>query len=474
MKRFRVLAVTISLLLLATMLVGCGGPKTVTFPDENLEAAIRDALGKPAGEEITATELADLTMLWALFSDITDLTGLEYCTNLTELNIYGNQISDISPLSSLTNLSQLRLGGNQIGDISSLASLTNMILLYLGENQISDISPLSSLTNLTLLDLDGNQISDISPLASLVNLNALSLNENQIRDISPLASLVNIITLRLSDNQISDISPLVENSGLGEGDEVYLEDNNLDLSEGSDDMVNIRTLENRGVVVHYLIPTPTTFSLEVIPGQMEDSVSGQRCVFLVTVEDNDAGKAVNISAEADSQWWRENTTVTVNPKAIVAGQVSEVTVIPNERISGPLWVVIRGERDGLEQTETITINVGEALPDLEGLAIYATELRDKFIPWLASNHPEFGITEETEWIPSVVRPHFMVVMYYLFFSEEWEMGLRWHVTIPPYDWTEIYLRHRITEVSPTYSFKISSLEAQAEPEAVEPEEMVWR
>ena len=224
----------------------------VTFPDGNLEAAIRDALGKPAGEDITAAELLNLTTtLWALFSDITDLTGLEYCTNLTELNIYGNQISDISALSSLTNLSQLRLNYNQISDISPLASLTNMILLYLGENQISDISALSSLTNLTLLDLDGNQVSDISPLSSLTNLAALSLNGNQISDISALSSLTNLITLRLGENQISDISPLVENSGLGAGDQVWIEENDLDLSEGSDDMANIRALEDRGVTVHY-------------------------------------------------------------------------------------------------------------------------------------------------------------------------------------------------------------------------------
>jgi len=108
------------------------------------------------------------------------------------------------------------------------------------------------------------------------------------------------------------------------------------------------------------------------------------------------------------------------------------------------------------------------------LALYATELRDKFIPWLAANHPELGITSQTEWTGTIVTPHIMVVMYYLFFSEDWEMGLRWHVTIPPYDWVEIYLRHRTTEVSPSYAFKISSLEAQAEPEAIEPEELVWR
>jgi len=43
----------------------------------------------------------------------------------------------------------------------------------------------------------------------------------------------------------------VENSGLGEGDTVWLENNNLDLSEGSEDLESIRQLEGRGVVVHY-------------------------------------------------------------------------------------------------------------------------------------------------------------------------------------------------------------------------------
>jgi len=43
----------------------------------------------------------------------------------------------------------------------------------------------------------------------------------------------------------------VENSGLGEGDRVFLEVNNLDLSEGSEDLENIRILEERGVRVDY-------------------------------------------------------------------------------------------------------------------------------------------------------------------------------------------------------------------------------
>jgi Leucine-rich repeat (LRR) protein len=102
-----------------------------------------------------------------------------------------------------------------------------------------------------MLYLCGNKISDLSPLASLTNLTALHLWGNQISDLSPLSDLTNLRELYLPGNNISDLSPLVENSGLGSGDEIWLGDNNLDLSEGSEDIDNIRALEDMGVIVSY-------------------------------------------------------------------------------------------------------------------------------------------------------------------------------------------------------------------------------
>lgn len=133
-------------LILLIVLVSVVAPLTacqqeVTFPDKNLEAAIRDALDKPAGEPITKAELAGLTSILTGVDDITDLSGLEYCTNLQYLS--------------------------------------------------------------------------------------------------------------LDENQISDISPLAENSGLGAGDEIWLKNNSLDLSEGSEDMEIIVALMYRGATVYY-------------------------------------------------------------------------------------------------------------------------------------------------------------------------------------------------------------------------------
>ncbi len=56
---------------------------------------------------------------------------------------------------------------------------------------------------------------------------------------------------------------------------------------------------------------------------------------------------------------------------------------------------------------------------------------------------------------------------YIFLSEEWEMYVTWHVMIPPYDWARIYLRHRYNQTAPTYAFEISSVQEQAEPQAIE-------
>lgn len=245
---------------------------TVIFPDENLEAAVREAINKPEGA-IHIADLESLDFLDASERDITDIAGLEYCVNLTTLDLNDNEISDISllpnvtslrdlalgrnqisditPLSTLTELTDLNLTGNHISDISSLSSLVSLTTLSLYYNQISDISPLSNLTSLTYLGLDTNEVVDISALGSLTNLEVLSLAYAQIIDVSPLSDLAKLTRLYLHGNQIIDITPLANNAGLAEGDEVYLQGNPL-----SAESINtlIPQLEARGVEVLYDAP----------------------------------------------------------------------------------------------------------------------------------------------------------------------------------------------------------------------------
>ncbi len=226
------------------------GP-VITFPDPNLEAAVRQALEEPY-RDIHRSDLERFIVFHPSHREISNLAGLEWAINLERLDLHGNRIKDMSPLANLVNLNSLFLSRNQIRDITPLANLINLEMLWLHGNQISDISPLSNLTNLKHLQLGSgvagltNEITDISPLANLINLETLWLCGNRIRDIGPLSRLINLHDLGLRRNEISDLSPLVQNRGLGPGAEVWIAGNPL-----SRDSINIYIpqLQERGIRV---------------------------------------------------------------------------------------------------------------------------------------------------------------------------------------------------------------------------------
>ena len=200
----------------------------VEFPDANLDAFIRDQIGKPTGD-IMASDLRGIWYMFAGSSSISDLSGLEY----------------------LTDLFVLELGGNSITDISPLANLTKLFYLTLGVNWISDVSPLAGITDLTTLDLYENLVRDIRPLATLTNLTELYLFGNTIEEIDALADMTHLTQLELQDNQISDILPLVENPGMDSGDIVYLLNNPLNAVSCT---VYVPELKSRGVGVAAICP----------------------------------------------------------------------------------------------------------------------------------------------------------------------------------------------------------------------------
>ena len=216
----------------------------VYFADGSLKAAVEGRLGKT---DPTPTDMLALTRLDAGGQGITDLTGLEYATNLGDLLLYDNQISDISPLAGLTNLTNLLLSDNEISDLSPLAGLTNLIQLDLTASEISDLSPLAGLTNLINVVLGTNEISDLSPLAGLTNLTSVNLYRNQISDLSPLAGLTNLTYLSLTYNQISDISSLV---GLTNLSHLYLRKNPLNPAACSVYIPQIIN-NNPGITISY-------------------------------------------------------------------------------------------------------------------------------------------------------------------------------------------------------------------------------
>ncbi|MCX7921795.1 MAG: DUF5050 domain-containing protein [Clostridia bacterium] len=144
-------------------------PKGITFPDTNLEAVIREELGKDKGDILTS-DVNNIHSLNARNKNIHSIEGIQYLKNLETLNLNLNNITDVSPLGSLENLTYLYITSNFISDITPLKNNKKLKELYLNFNQIYDVSPIQDLVELSELDLYNNPVIDISPLKKLKNL----------------------------------------------------------------------------------------------------------------------------------------------------------------------------------------------------------------------------------------------------------------------------------------------------------------
>ena len=244
-------------------------PTVVTIPDANLRTAIQQEIGNT----ITTNTMGTLTFLDAYDLGISDLTGLEHATNLTELYLWENSISDVSPLAGLTRLTELDLYDNNISDISSLVGLTRLTDLSLEENPLNDAAltthipaiqangtqvefddrvpttqqstvvtipdpnlraaiqeeigntiTTNTMRTLTSLYPEDFGISDLTGLEHATNLSVLYLDFNNISDVSPLAGLTQLTHLGLGGNNISDVSAL---AGMTQLTQLSLDGNNI-------------------------------------------------------------------------------------------------------------------------------------------------------------------------------------------------------------------------------------------------------
>jgi Leucine-rich repeat (LRR) protein len=175
--------------------------------DNQLENEIRVELGVKL-QQMTRGAMESLLSLNAQGVNITNLMGLEFATNLSELYLGGNAISDIRPIADLNRLERLSLSNNLITDISVLGGLTNLTYLDLSQNFVINYEALSGLTNLQTLILEGDRIVDISFLSNLTSLVLLDLATNRVRDVVVLGGLTNLSWVGLEQNRLSEIDVL--------------------------------------------------------------------------------------------------------------------------------------------------------------------------------------------------------------------------------------------------------------------------
>lgn len=199
------------------------------FEDKNLINSIKTEMKWTLGltvNTITNKNILKLKKFKVNGDYLTSLKGLEYATNLENIELITTTIKNINPIYNLKNLKSLKIKGYEINnkDLDEIAKLPNLQELRIFTNNIDNYKPIERMINLNVLSLGGKKIKDITPLKNMKNLKELYLNEQEIEDITIIGTLPNLEKIQLNDNKIKDITPL---KNLKKLEEVWLNNNEI-------------------------------------------------------------------------------------------------------------------------------------------------------------------------------------------------------------------------------------------------------
>lgn len=159
--------------------------------------------------------------------NISNLTGIEYFTNLTEIVCYSNLITSAN-FTTLTHIEGLNISGNQLTSLN-LTGLTNLSFINCGNNQLAQID-FSSLTALrivicndnsfTVLDFTNNPQFDQLACTFCPNLTTIKIKNNrqQIFTQTPYNGCwddnPNLTTICADDNEVSALQTFLYDCGI--------------------------------------------------------------------------------------------------------------------------------------------------------------------------------------------------------------------------------------------------------------------
>jgi Leucine-rich repeat (LRR) protein len=176
----------------------------INIPDANFKAYLvgNTAINTNADAEIQCAEASAYTgSIYCQTSNISDLTGIEAFTNITQLDCYGNQLTSLN-VSSNTALTLLSCWDNQISTLD-LSQNSNLVTLDCGTNLLSNLDVTLN-TDLTSLSCYNNTITSID-ISQNALLTTFACNGNQFTNID-VSQHSNLNFLHCSNNQLTELN----------------------------------------------------------------------------------------------------------------------------------------------------------------------------------------------------------------------------------------------------------------------------
>ena len=181
-----------------------------TYREAITNLAFINAVGDKVGWEVTdgtvlLTEankqaIEEVTSLDIEGKNLTDISGIEYFTNLTSLDCSDNQLTAL-PVENLSELTNLRCNDNQLTalPVEKLTKLTELACSY---NQLTAL-PVGKLNNLNVLNCHDNRLTELD-MENLTQLTELNCGMNLLTELD-IEKLTQLKNLYCYNNQLTSL-----------------------------------------------------------------------------------------------------------------------------------------------------------------------------------------------------------------------------------------------------------------------------
>ena len=180
-----------------------------TFPDANFRSYVQTTLngGNDVLTDATLASIATVDISYGQYGDITDLTGIEYFTNLKTLSCSENKITSLD-LSKNTQLTRLTCQDNQLTSLN-LSGITGLVMFYAQNNRLSSLD-LSGNASLPMVHCESNNLASLD-LSGMSGLKTLYCDDNDLTSLdvsdSPLLSYISCHSNSLYDIVLGSVAP---------------------------------------------------------------------------------------------------------------------------------------------------------------------------------------------------------------------------------------------------------------------------
>jgi formylglycine-generating enzyme required for sulfatase activity len=240
---FFVRLLLVPFVVLTSLIVSTLGQE-VSIPDPGLNAAVREALQKPAGP-LTQQDLLSLTILSAGGRQISSVQGLEAARNLRILDLDANSLTNFPIASALTNLTILDLFNNHLTSFVLSNAPPKLAIIDVAFNSLTQCSLPAGLTNLDTLFLEGNGLTNFLLPSGLTGLTQLDLSGNALTRFTVRPEMTNLVTLLLFANQLTNLTLPANLKRLGALDLDFNNLQSLELPAGLTNLISFVARDNQ-------------------------------------------------------------------------------------------------------------------------------------------------------------------------------------------------------------------------------------